>query len=82
MLHLRRDPTGELARLQCDDCGRESGVFLCGPMRSFPVIDGVRRQLREWCHSCGWELYLADEGGRYIDLCRKCYRRKRRSPRP
>ncbi len=70
MLHIKRDPSGCLARLECDECECRSTAFLFGERMSQPVK--VHDWLRKVCRSDEWgECASLDEAGHpyQIDLC-------------
>lgn len=77
MIAIRHDRTGDVARLRCDECGQQGQVFLFGRMSRPEVLEGVRRRLRELEFSDGWRLHPAAEDGHLIDLCRKCWKKRR-----
>ncbi len=79
MLHIRKDPTGSIARLECDGCGRKSTLFLAGDRMSNPA--SVLDWLRKYGRSMGWGQCpsLSDDGQEVqIDLCSRCARKLRR----
>jgi hypothetical protein len=79
MLRIRRDPTGVLARLQCDECARRSMVFVAGRRIPPEQVRAVHEYLRGLAASLGWGTMPSLDQGQpvRIDLCRRCARRLR-----
>jgi hypothetical protein len=76
-IRIDRDPTGELARLECDECRRVSGIFLIGRIRD---LMQARDWLRAQCGQDGWSTLPSRHEGQdvRVDLCRRCTRKLRK----
>lgn len=77
MLRLERDPSGDLARLACDRCGKVSGVALTAGRIDGGAAPLARDWLRMHCGSIAWSLAHSEEDGQAVtlDLCPKCTRK-------
>ncbi len=78
MIHVTRDLTGDMARLECDSCHRDSPLTLIGQPR-ITRTDEALHWLRHYCGSCGWaNMPSLDEGQPVlVDLCPRCARKVR-----
>lgn len=77
MLRLERDPSGDMARLACDECGRISRLSLGGVRILAPTAGMARDWLRMHCGGQGWSLLASEQDGQAVtlDLCPKCTRK-------
>lgn len=75
MIDIRRDPTGDVARLRCDRCRRLGMVQIFGQPR-IPHDPGAFAWVRRAEASGGWVcLESGDADGEVTDVCRRCWRR-------
>jgi hypothetical protein len=79
MIHLNRDPSGDQARLECDQCCRASNLMLAGPPIDALAAGVVRDWLRMHRGKQGWSPIPSIQEGvtALLDLCPRCAPEKR-----
>jgi len=78
MIAIVRDPSGDMARLRCDRCGRRGAVLVFGGPR-IPPDPAAFHPIRRAEASAGWAFLPSGDGdGGSTDLCRRCARAVRR----